>query len=55
MPLMLKYHHMAYRGSDEFVMLWQGQVIDVVLNKFGVWQGALLGMHRFGLGNIKLM
>ena len=55
MPSMLKYHRMAYGGSDEFVMLWQGQVIDVVLNKFGVWQGAPLGMHGFGLGNIKLM
>ena len=30
MPLMLKYHQMAYRGDDELIMLWQGQVINTV-------------------------
>ena len=52
---MLKYHRMAYGGADEFIMLWQGQVMDVVQNRFGVWQGAPLGMHGFCLGNIRLM
>ena len=46
---------MAYGGDDEFIMLWQGQVIDTVQNRFGVWQGAPLGMHGVCLGNIKLM
>ena len=55
MPSMLKYHRMAYSGDDEFVMLWQGQVLDTVRNCFGVWQGAPLRMHSFCLGNIKLM
>ena len=55
MPSMLKYHRMAYGGADEFIMLWQGQVMDVVQNHFGVWQGAPLGMHGFCLGNIRLM
>ena len=55
MPSMLKYHQMAYGGADEFIVLWQGQVIDTVRNCFGVWQGAPLGMHSFCLSNIKLM
>ena len=55
MPSMLKYHRMAYGGDDEFIMLWQGQVMDTVRNRFGEWQGAPLGMHGFCLGNIKLM
>ena len=49
MPSMLKYHRMAYGGDDKFVMLWQGQVLDTVRNRFGVWQGAPLGMHGFCL------
>ena len=46
---------MAYGGDDEFIMPWQGQVINTVRNHFSVWQGAPLGMHSFCLSNIKLM
>ena len=52
MPSMLKYHRMAYSRDEEFIMLWQGQVLSTVRNCFGVWQGAPLGMHRFCLGNV---
>ena len=55
MPSMLKYHRMAYGGDDEFIMLWQGEVMDTVRNRFGVRQGAPLRMHGFCLGNIKLI
>ena len=55
MPSMLKYHRMAYGRHDEFIMLWQGQVINTIQNCFSVWQGAPLVMHGFCLSNIKLM
>ena len=51
----VQYHRMAYGSEDEFVMMWQGKTIRIVKNRFGVWQGAPLGMHGFCLSNMQFM
>ena len=47
-----QYQHMTLYELSELVMLWQGAVIGKILNAYGVWQGAPLGMHNFCLSTV---